>query len=105
MEDIAPVPPVNSGRVLIGGVDISEVGLHRLRKGLSIIPQEPELFSGTIRANLDPWNDFTDDQIWETLDSCEMKTFLETESGNKGLEFEVASAGSNLSVGQRQLLC
>eukprot|EP00750_Incisomonas_marina_P027652 INCI6219.1.p1 GENE.INCI6219.1~~INCI6219.1.p1 ORF type:complete len:1792 (+),score=304.26 INCI6219.1:263-5638(+) len=107
-ETLAPPPEQNSGQILIGGVDISTVGLHRLRRGLSIIPQEPELFSGTIRSNLDPWDEFTDAQIWDTLESCEMKQFIEnqeTDGEKKGLDSEVTSGGSNLSVGQRQLLC
>jgi ABC-type multidrug transport system fused ATPase/permease subunit len=104
-EAIAPVLETNSGAIYVGGVDIAKVGLHRLRRGLSIIPQEPELFSGNIRSNMDPWNEFTDDEIWKTLEACEMKKFFKTESGDKGLNFEVATGGSNLSVGQRQLLC
>jgi len=107
-ETLAAVPPQNSGQILIGGVDIATVGLHTLRRGLSIIPQEPELFSGTVRSNLDPWDEFSDQEIWATLESCEMKECLlgvETDGEKKGLETKVAAGGSNFSVGQRQLLC
>jgi ABC-type multidrug transport system fused ATPase/permease subunit len=108
-ETLAGVPPQNSGQILIGGVDIATVGLHRLRRGLSIIPQEPELFSGTVRSNVDPWGEFPDERIWSTLEACEMKEFVSTmeapDGTRKGLETELAAAGGNLSVGQRQLLC
>ncbi|CAG5100511.1 Oidioi.mRNA.OKI2018_I69.XSR.g17031.t1.cds [Oikopleura dioica] len=91
------------GKIEIDGVDLSKLGLHDLRKRLTIIPQEPVLFSGTLRENLDPFNDATDDRIWEALRLAHLKT---TVSGfEKKLEHEVNENGSNLSVGERQLVC
>ncbi|KAK7930845.1 hypothetical protein WMY93_007240 [Mugilogobius chulae] len=91
------------GRILIDGVDISSIGLHDLRGRLTIIPQDPVLFSGTLRMNLDPFDKFTDEEIWKVLELSHLKDFV---SGlTEGLQYEVAEGGENLSVGQRQLLC
>ncbi|XP_072293747.1 ATP-binding cassette sub-family C member 2 [Eucyclogobius newberryi] len=91
------------GRILIDGVDISSLGLHDLRGRLTIIPQDPVLFSGTLRMNLDPFDKFTDEELWKVLELSHLKDFV---SGlQEGLQYEVAEGGENLSVGQRQLLC
>lgn len=91
------------GRILIDGVDISSIGLHDLRGRLTIIPQDPVLFSGTLRMNLDPFDKFTDQEIWNVLELSHLKDFA---SGlEEKLNYEVAEGGENLSVGQRQLLC
>ncbi|CRK99302.1 CLUMA_CG012571, isoform A [Clunio marinus] len=87
------------GRILIDGIDTSEINLESLRSKISIIPQDPVLFSATIRYNLDPFNVFQDDQIWKALEVVEMKTAI------NGLQFMVTEGGSNFSVGERQLLC
>ncbi|KAK6033053.1 ABC transporter, ATP-binding protein [Ostertagia ostertagi] len=95
--------PLTWGRIFIDGVDIATIGLHRLRKAMSVIPQDPVLFAGTIRSNLDPNNIFTDSEIWTALE----RTYLKPTITNfeKKLEAEVASGGENFSVGERQLLC
>lgn len=92
-----------SGSIIIDGIDISQIGLHDLRSRLTIIPQDPVLFSGTLRINLDPFNDHTDENIWKALEHSHLKNFVSTL--NKGLLYEVAEGGENLSVGQRQLVC
>lgn len=74
-----------------------------MRSKLSIIPQEPILFSGTIRQNVDPTNSYPDDEIWRAIDLAHLGTFLRTLPA--GLEHEVSEAGSNFSVGQKQLFC
>ncbi|XP_076693670.2 ATP-binding cassette sub-family C member 11 [Callospermophilus lateralis] len=92
-----------AGRILIDGVDICSISLEDLRSKLSIIPQDPVLFSGTIRFNLDPFDRHTDEQIWDVLE----KIFL-TKTISKfpqGLHAEVVENGGNFSVGERQLLC
>ncbi|XP_069312528.1 ATP-binding cassette sub-family C member 11-like [Eulemur rufifrons] len=92
-----------AGRILIDGVDICSIGLEDLRSKLSVIPQDPVLMSGTIRFNLDPFDCYTDEQIWDVLE----RTFLTRMISNlpKRLHTEVAENGENFSVGERQLLC
>ncbi|KAI8897759.1 P-loop containing nucleoside triphosphate hydrolase protein [Globomyces pollinis-pini] len=93
----------SKGSIFIDGQDISKLGIETLRKGLQIIPQEPILFEGTVRSNLDLENNFTDDQIWDILDRIGLKKYVESQS--LLLEAPVAQNGDNLSVGQRQLIC
>nr|XP_057915144.1 canalicular multispecific organic anion transporter 1 isoform X2 [Doryrhamphus excisus] len=91
------------GRILIDDIDISKIGLHDLRNRLTIIPQDPVLFSGTLRMNLDPFDKFSDENIWRVLELSHLKEYV---AGlQEGLQHEVAEGGENLSVGQRQLLC
>ena len=92
-----------SGTILIDNVDIRRVGLQDLRTRITIIPQDPVLFSGTIRDNLDPFKKANDGEIWEALEQSSMKSFVSTLE--KGLEYKCSEGGENLSVGQRQLLC
>ncbi|XP_054155852.1 ATP-binding cassette sub-family C member 3-like [Oppia nitens] len=91
------------GRIVIDGIDIGRLGLHELRSRLTIIPQEPILFSGTIRFNLDPFGQFSDDHLWTVLDQSHLKEFVA--ASDRGLDWSVAESGDNMSVGQRQLIC
>eukprot|EP00210_Caulerpa_lentillifera_P001049 g1012.t1 len=93
---------INEGCISIDGVDTSTIGIDVLRKQLAIIPQDPVLFGGTFRSNLDPWNEFSDAQIWTTLGRVHL---YDTVKAFGGLNAPVAECGNNLSVGQRQLLC
>ncbi|CAF4848492.1 unnamed protein product [Pieris macdunnoughi] len=93
----------SSGKIMIDGIDISSIGLHQLRSRITIIPQDPVLFSGTLRMNLDPFETFTDDQIWRSLEHAHLKAFVQ--GLPSGLLHEVSEGGGNLSVGQRQLVC
>mmetsp|Transcript_61042 Transcript_61042/g.125907 ORF Transcript_61042/g.125907 Transcript_61042/m.125907 type:complete len:1578 (-) Transcript_61042:105-4838(-) len=92
-----------SGVVRLDGVDVAQVGLEDLRKHLSIIPQDPILFSGTIRSNLDPFLEHDDERIWAVLERVHMAPLVA--GYRSALEHKVAQGGSNLSIGQRQLLC
>jgi ABC-type multidrug transport system fused ATPase/permease subunit len=83
-----------SGKILIDGVDISEVGLDVLRQRISLIPQDPTLFEGTLRYNLDPNHQIADDVLLETLRDID---FYEDDV----LEKEIKPNGENLSVGQK----
>ncbi|XP_028160238.1 probable multidrug resistance-associated protein lethal(2)03659 [Ostrinia furnacalis] len=87
------------GKVTIDGVDTSLVAKQELRSKISIIPQEPVLFSATIRYNLDPFNLYSDAQLWQALEQVDMKSAVPS------LDFKVTEGGSNFSVGQRQLMC
>ncbi|XP_034949722.1 multidrug resistance-associated protein 1 isoform X2 [Chelonus insularis] len=91
------------GKIFIDGVDISQLGLHALRNRLTIIPQDPVLFSGTLRLNLDPFDSHTDEEIWQALEHAHLKAFVQ--SLPNGLSYGVSEGGDNLSVGQRQLIC
>ncbi|KAI0352362.1 metal resistance protein YCF1 [Trametes cingulata] len=92
-----------SGTILIDGVDVTKVGLHDLRSAISIVPQSPDLFEGTIRENIDPTGASSDAEIWVALEQTRLKSFVETLPG--GLDATVREGGSSLSAGQRQLLC
>ena len=91
------------GNIIIDGVNVSEIGLHELRKKLTIIPQDPVLFSGTIRFNLDPFSEKTDDQLWTCLEHAHLRDFVKSLPNE--LDSKVSEGGENLSVGQRQLIC
>uniref|UniRef100_A0A8B9BMI2 ATP-binding cassette sub-family C member 5 n=1 Tax=Anser brachyrhynchus TaxID=132585 RepID=A0A8B9BMI2_9AVES len=91
---------LSGGCIKIDGVKINDIGLADLRSKLSIIPQEPVLFSGTVRSNLDPFNQYSEEQIWDALERTHMKECLPMK-----LDSEVMENGENFSVGERQLLC
>ncbi|XP_058074547.1 ABC transporter C family member 3-like isoform X2 [Magnolia sinica] len=96
------IDPV-AGQILIDGLDISAIGLHDLRSRLSIIPQDPTMFEGTVRSNLDPLEEYTDEQIWEALDRCQLGDEVRRKEGK--LDSKVAENGEDWSMGQRQLVC
>ncbi|XP_035694460.1 multidrug resistance-associated protein 1-like [Branchiostoma floridae] len=91
------------GDIVIDGINISNIGLHDLRSRISIIPQDPVLFSGTLRMNLDPFEQHADVDIWLALQLSHLKNFVV--NLEKKLEHDVTEGGQNLSVGQRQLVC
>ncbi|XP_054675057.1 ATP-binding cassette sub-family C member 10 isoform X2 [Grus americana] len=93
---------LKSGRILLDGVDSQLVGLEELRSRLAIIPQDPFLFSGSIRENLDPQGKRTDAELHEVLEQCHLRDAI-TQMG--GLDSELGERGKSLSVGQRQLVC
>lgn len=91
------------GNIIIDGIDICKVGLHDVRARFGIIPQDPVLFEGTIRTNIDPLGVYSDDEIWKSLERCQLKDVVAAKP--EKLDAIVADAGENFSVGQRQLLC
>jgi len=92
-----------TGNIYIDDVEIKTLSLSQLRSKLTIIPQEPILFSGSVRINLDPFNQYSDSQIWHALESTGLKSVIGAMSG--GLEAKISSGGQNLSIGQKQLFC
>ncbi|KAK9303949.1 hypothetical protein QLX08_004533 [Tetragonisca angustula] len=91
------------GKIIIDDIDIAKLGLHDLRSRLTIIPQDPVLFSGSLRINLDPFNSYSDDEVWRALEHAHLKCFIKTLPN--GLLYELSEGGENLSIGQRQLIC
>lgn len=100
--DLDPDSTKYEAPISIDGVDTLRIGLRELRSKLGIIPQNPVLFSGTIRSNMDPFGQFSDDEIWNALEQCGLKVSVEGMPG--GLGASVAEYGSNLSAGMRQML-
>uniref|UniRef100_A0A8C1J986 Multidrug resistance-associated protein 1 n=1 Tax=Cyprinus carpio TaxID=7962 RepID=A0A8C1J986_CYPCA len=91
------------GEIRIDGVNVAELGLHELRSRITIIPQDPVLFSGSLRMNLDPFDGYTDEDVWRALELAHLKNFV---SGLPDkLNHECSEGGENLSLGQRQLVC
>lgn len=108
---------LDKGSITIDGLDIKDLGLYELRSKLSMIPQDPVLFQGTIRSNLDPFNEYPDDLLWDALrrsglikadEIARAKQITEPQSGNELHKFHlkqvVTQDGGNLSLGERQLI-
>ncbi|KAK9117460.1 hypothetical protein Sjap_016407 [Stephania japonica] len=93
----------SEGKILIDGIDICTIGLQDLRSRLGIIPQDPTLFQGTMRTNLDPLKQHSDSEIWEALTKCRLLDMVRQD--HRLLEAPVAEDGENWSVGERQLVC
>ena len=102
-----------SGEIWIDGRNILTLPLQDIRSKLAIVPQDPTLFRGSVKSNLDPFDECTDEDMWDVLRKCKLSSYVarEMDGGMKGLEIGplndkmIADKGSNLSVGQRQLLC
>lgn len=87
------------GDIIIDDVNIQLIGLKDLRSSIAIIPQQPVLFSATMRFNLDPFDQFPDHTLWNVLEDVKLKHCITS------LDFEIQSGGTNFSIGQRQLIC
>jgi ABC-type multidrug transport system fused ATPase/permease subunit len=94
---------IKKGDIEVDGVDCSHVKLHTLRSSMAIIPQEPVMFGGTIRTNLDPFDDYTDSELLDVLEKCLLSDAVKTLPG--GLYAKVESMGANFSLGTQQLIC
>uniref|UniRef100_A0A665WA58 ATP-binding cassette sub-family C member 5 n=1 Tax=Echeneis naucrates TaxID=173247 RepID=A0A665WA58_ECHNA len=94
---------LTGGSIIIDGINIAQIGLDDLRSKLAVIPQEPVLFIGTVRTNLDPWDQYSDSQIWEALEKTHIKEMVSQLPHS--LHSEVTENGENFSLGERQLLC
>lgn len=91
------------GEIIIDDISTNEIALHDFRSKISIIPQEPVLFGGSLRRNLDPFDEYSDNVLWEALEEVEIRETISEMAA--GLNSKVSEEGSNFSVGQRQLLC
>ncbi|KAF9308781.1 hypothetical protein BG003_010617 [Podila horticola] len=94
---------LDGGRIVIDGIETGTLGTASLRPQIAIIPQDPVLFQGTFRYNLDPLARHTDQELWQALETADLKSYVQAQDG--GLDALVAAQGENLSVGQRQLVC
>lgn len=92
-----------SGEILLDGQSIHQIPLKRVRKNLAVIPQDPALFMGTLRSNIDRYKQVTDEEVWEVLKKVSLDDFVKELPDQ--LEFKVAENGANMSQGQRQLIC
>lgn len=91
------------GNIIIDGIDCKSIGLHSLRKKMSIIPQDPIAFIGSLRKNLDPFDEHSEDKVWDVLEEVQLKEAVLEMPGS--LDYQLSESGGNLSVGQRQLIC
>lgn len=105
--------PLSGGSITIDGIDINDIGLLDLRSRLTVIPQDPVLFTGTVRTNLDPLEERTDQELWDALDRAHLSDSLQKSNIDNDLldpaaftlDYAVTENGANFSQGQRQLLC
>lgn len=93
---------LSEGKVFIDGIDVSTVRHQTLRSKLAVIPQDPFLFNGSVRDNLDPCHRWNDSQLWTTIEKCHLKEIIDSLGG---LDEVVGERGRNLSAGQKQLVC
>lgn len=93
---------LEEGRITVDGVDISKIGLHDLREKVAMIPQDPAILTGSVRFNLDPFGDKTDQELWEVIEKSQLKPRIDSAGG---LDSKVEEGGGNYSVGELQLLC
>jgi ABC-type multidrug transport system fused ATPase/permease subunit len=97
---------IESGQILIDGLDTKTIDLHALRSRLAYVPQDPTLFAGTLRLNLDPYDEHTDKEVLDDLTRVGLLNSPKEEGGKfTDLSFTLAEKGSNISQGQRQLVC
>jgi len=92
-----------SGTIMIDGVDVTTLRLEQLRSKIGLIPQDPVLFTGSVRYNLDPFSEATDQELWDALDAVRMRDVVGRLADK--LDHEVQEGGDNFSVGERQLFC
>ncbi|KAF2441350.1 hypothetical protein P171DRAFT_367321 [Karstenula rhodostoma CBS 690.94] len=107
MSTLFRLTELSGGSITIDGVDISTIGLHDLRSKLAIIPQDPTLFKGTIRSNLDPFNEHSDLALWGALRQADLvsdEASMDDKAGRIHLDSIVEEEGLNFSLGQRQLM-
>ena len=94
---------LEAGDIFVDGINISEIGLSDLRSAVAVIPQDPVLFQGTVRYNIDPFDSHTDEEVWKAIEAANLKEKVCAE--NKQLNMVVEADGDNFSVGEKQLIC
>ncbi|KAF9284744.1 hypothetical protein BGZ68_004465 [Mortierella alpina] len=94
---------LDKGQIMLDGINTQDIGTADLRSHIAIIPQDPVLFQGTFRYNLDPLEKHTEQELWQVLETSDLKAYVQAQEG--GLDAMISAQGENLSVGQRQLVC
>ncbi|XP_023231347.1 multidrug resistance-associated protein 4-like isoform X3 [Centruroides sculpturatus] len=92
-----------TGTITIDGIDTKDIGLRDLRSKISIIPQDPMLFTGPLRRNIDPFNEYSEEILWQVIEEVQLKEVISSLPG--GLDTHLSEGGRNFSVGERQLIC
>jgi len=100
---ISRIVELTEGSIIVDDLDISEMSIETLRARITVIPQDPTMFTGTLRFNLDPENKATDQDILHLIKDAQLQSLID--NNPKGLEQEITENGSNLSSGEKQLLC
>merc|ERR1739838_678273 len=95
--------PIEDGAIIVDGISIDHVDLTNVRNKMSIIPQEPVMFAGTVKYNIDPYNEHSDKELLDCLERAHLTKFIE--SKDEKLEYMLSEGGSNISAGERQLIC
>lgn len=96
--------PSLSFKVIVDGINLQTLNVQAARRIFSVITQDPILFSGSLRRNLDPFDNYTDYELWNALDEVQLKQWVRDQLPGQ-LQYKLLESGSNLSVGQRQLIC
>ena len=91
-------------KVIVDGINLQTLNVQAARRIFSVITQDPILFSGSLRRNLDPFDNYTDYELWNALDEVQLKQWVRDQLPGQ-LQYKLLESGSNLSVGQRQLIC
>ncbi|XP_023228219.1 multidrug resistance-associated protein 4-like, partial [Centruroides sculpturatus] len=92
-----------TGKITIDGIDTKEIGLRDLRSKISIIPQDPMLFTGPLRRNIDPFDEYSEETLWNVIEEVQLIEVISKLPG--GLDTHLTEGGRNFSVGERQLIC
>lgn len=100
---ISRIVEIFEGQIFIDGVDIGKIKLHDLRSRITVIPQDPTMFTGTLRFNLDPENNNTEEEILDLMNKAQLQNLIDNDPA--GINQMVSENGSNLSSGERQLIC
>lgn len=102
---ISRLVDIQDGKIYVAGLDTSDIEPRKLRRMVLTLPQETLIFQGTLRENIDPRRERSDQDIWTALEACQISSVLKSKYGENALDQDLSSDGTDLSAGQRQLVC